>query len=432
MRAPGLGGRGGPRIGTLLAAGASRWEPAALETLSTQGKVTLVKRCLDLSDLLATAAAGTAQVAVVSDRLPGFDADSVDRLARDGVRTVAVTSAAPSPRGGEEPLQARARLLRMGVAGVLGEDAVDTLPEHVLDAAELELRAGAISREAAPDVPEVPPALLTAADEEGTARGRLTAVWGPTGAPGRTTLAIGLAAELAVRGESAMVVDADPYGGAVAQHLAVLDEVSGLLAAARLANAGQLDNVRLAGLAREIGPRMRILTGLPRPDRWIEVRPAALNELLTTARTLDEHVVVDTGFGLPNVPADPFATGPTRDDITSAVLEEADQLVVVGSADPVGLTRLVRSLRDLGELRPQPPDVVVVNRMRGTLGWSTREIEDLVMQVAPRSLLVFLPEDRIAVDRALVSGRTLLESGDSPLRRAMAELPALLRSTVSG
>ena len=42
-----------------------------------------------------------------------------------------------------------------------------------------------------------------------------------------------------------------------------------------------------------------------------------------------------------------------------------------------------------------------------------------------------LPEDRIAVDRALVSGRTLLESGDSPLRRAMAELPALLQSAVS-
>lgn len=425
-----MGGRGGPRIGTLLAAGASRWEPAALETLSTQAKVTLVKRCLDLSDLLATAAAGTAQVAVVSDRLPGFDADSVDRLAREGVRTVAVTSAAPSPRGAEEPVQVRARLLRMGVAGVLDEDAVDTLPAHVLDAAELELRAGAVS-EAAADIAEVPSAPVGPVDEEGGARGRLTAVWGPTGAPGRTTVAIGLAAELAARGQSAMVVDADPYGGAVAQHLAVLDEVSGLLAAARLANAGQLDSVRLAGLAREIGPRMRILTGLPRPDRWTEVRPAALNELLTTARTLDEHVVVDTGFGLPSAPVDPFAVGPTRDEITSTVLEEADQLVVVGSADPVGLTRLVRSLRDIGELRTQPPDVVVVNRMRTTLGWSTREIEDLMMQVASRSPLVFLPEDRIAVDRALVSGRTLLESGDSPLRRAMAELPGFLKSAVS-
>ena len=48
------------------------------------------------------------------------------------------------------------------------------------------------------------------------------------------------------------LLDADPYGGAVGQHLAVLDEVSGLLAAARLANAGELDAARLAGLAREV------------------------------------------------------------------------------------------------------------------------------------------------------------------------------------
>ena len=37
-----------------------------------------------------------------------------------------------------------------------------------------------------------------------------------------------------------MLVDADPYGGSVAQVLGVMDEVSGLLSAARLAAAGEL------------------------------------------------------------------------------------------------------------------------------------------------------------------------------------------------
>jgi hypothetical protein len=36
--------------------------------------------------------------------------------------------------------------------------------------------------------------------------------------------------------------------------------------------------------------------------------------------------------------------------------------------------------------------------------------------------LHFLPEDRPAVDRALVAGRSLVESGDSPLRRALADV----------
>jgi MinD-like ATPase involved in chromosome partitioning or flagellar assembly len=410
-----------------VAAGASGWEPAALETLSAPGPVGLVKRCLDLSDLLATAATGTAQVAVVSDQLPGLDADSLDRLARDGVRTVAVTSAAsPARRTGEDAPALRARLLRMGVARVVDEDAVATLAQHVLDAVEQELRPGG-SGAGSVDGPEAGPSDAAALDElPELRRGRVVAEGGPTGAPGRTTVAIGLAAETAARGCAVTLLDADPYGGAVGQHLAVLDEVSGLLAAARLANSGQLDRVRLAGLARQIGPQLRLLTGLPRPDRWTEVRPQALGEVLAAARSLDEYVVVDTGFGLPSTPLDPFATGPGRDEITLAVLEEADALVVVGSADPVGLTRLVRSLRDVEEVRAEGPDLVVVNRMRSSLGWSTREIGELVAQVAPRSRLLFLPDDRIALDRALVSGRTLIESGDSPLRRAMSELAGVL------
>lgn len=423
--------RGAPRVGVLLAAGASAWEPTALEALTGAARVALVKRCLDLADLLATAASGTAQVAVVSDQLPGLDADSVHRLARDGVRTVAVST---PPSGGrradEDRLAARARLLRMGVARVLDVDAVATLGDHALDATEQELRLGGAVEETGDGTDpggEVGPSVAPVGpDQPVAAEGTMVAVWGPNGAPGRTTVAIALAAESAARGVPVTLLDADPYGGSVGQHLAVLDEVSGLLAAVRLANAGRLDRGKLAGLARGINPGLRLVSGLPRPDRWTEVRPQALMEVLGVAKTLDELVVVDTGFGLPSTPLDPFASGPGRDEITLAVLEGADRLVVVGSADPVGLTRLVRSLRDVSEVRPGGVDVVVVNRMRSSLGWSTREIGDLVTQVAPGAQLLFLPDDRVGVDRALVSGRTLVESGDGPLRRALAELAGLL------
>ncbi len=420
----------GPRVGVLLAAAASPWEPAALEALAAGGRVALVKRCLDLPDLLATAATGTAEVAVVSAELPGLDGDSIDRLAREGVRVLVVSAPAAGPRREADGTPSSGeRLLRMGAARAVGEDDVAALAQLVEDT-----YAAADAAAPAPD---------RAGSGSGTdhgvthaAHGRLLAVWGPTGAPGRTTVAVGLAAEAAAAGLSVTLLDADPYGGAVGQHLAVLDEVSGLLAAVRLANAGQLDAARLAGLAREVYPGLRILTGLPRPDRWTEVRPQALGEVLAAARAVDGLVVVDTGFGLPGSALDPFATGADRDAITSAVLEEADQVVVVGSADPVGLTRLARSLRDLLEIRPERPQVVAVNRMRNSLGWSTREIADLVAQVTPGADVVFLPEDRVAVDRALVAGRTLVESGDSPLRRALTELarrvlPVQVGQTVS-
>ena len=65
-------------------------------------------------------------------------------------------------------------------------------------------------------------------------------VWGPAGAPGRTLVATSLAAALAGRGLRTTLVDADPYAASVAQQLGVLDEVSGLLSAARLTGDGAL------------------------------------------------------------------------------------------------------------------------------------------------------------------------------------------------
>ncbi len=58
--------------------------------------------------------------------------------------------------------------------------------------------------------------------------------------------------------------------------------------------------------------------------------------------------------------------------------------------------------------------------MRPTLGWGERDIRYLVGGVAPRAAVVFLPDDRDAADRALLAGRTLADSGDSPLRRGLA------------
>ncbi|WP_310964380.1 hypothetical protein [Nocardioides terrisoli] len=100
----------------------------------------------------------------------------------------------------------------------------------------------------------------------------------------------------------------------------------------------------------------------------------------------------------------------------------ADEVVLVGSAEPTGLARLARALVDLGELAPGTPVQVVVNRMRASLGWRRQDIVGMVEGYAPGVPVHFLPEDRTAVDRAIVAGRSLTESGDSALRTAVADL----------
>ena len=406
-------------VAVLLAAGSAAWEADAVERLADAGQgVHLAQRCLDLADLLGAAATGVAAVAVLSDRLGGLDADAVARLHRLGVRVVVVAGDPVGSLTGRQGVS-REALRRMDVDLVLEPGDLPTIgarlrglsvPEGSSDPGE---RPAGADEHLSGDAVEGAPTRRA---------GRVLGIWGPSGAPGRTTTAIALAAEAAHRGHDTLLLDADPYGGAVAQHLAVLDEASGLLGAARLANAGQLDPDRLAALARGVDPGLRVLTGLPRPGRWTEVRPAAFEEVLGVARHLDDLVVVDTGPGIEAGTDDPFDATPNRDATTRTVLLEADALVVVAAPDPVGLQRAARALGELAELRPAGADVVVVNRMRPTLGWDRRDVLGLLQRVAPSARLSVLPDDVGAADRALVAGRTLVEAGDSDLRRAVAAL----------
>lgn len=402
----------------LVVASGAAWEPVALAVLADRRDVAVLKRCVDVDDLLAAATAGQANVAVVGLDAPGLDGAAVGHLRAHGVRPVAVVTG--------DPDGARLHAARIGIGNLVGESELDTLPEVLVRAAtELAEQAeaggtggagegddgrGAIGAGAPDGDPSGVPAT--------TERGRVIAVWGPAGAPGRTTMAAAVAAELARRRRPVVLVDADPFGGAVGQQLGVLDEVSGLLAAARLATGGLLEE-RLSSVPRRLGEHLGLVTGLPRPDRWSEVRPGALEHLLELLRG-QGHVVVDTGFCLEDDLAGDLGGRPGRHHLTLAALDEADAVLAVGGADPVGLSRLARGLVELREAVGPVPVRLVVNRMRPTLGWSERDVAAMVEGFGHPVSLHFLPDDRDAVDRALVTGRTLTETApDSAVVRAL-------------
>ncbi|HET8590190.1 MAG TPA: hypothetical protein VFM01_11210, partial [Nakamurella sp.] len=263
--------------------------------------------------------------------------------------------------------------------------------------------------------------------------GTVLAVWGPVGAPGRSTVAMGLADEAAQDGRRVLLIDADVYGGVLANAFGLLDESPGLAGACRLAANGRLDGPELSRLCWTVGDRMAVLTGIARADRWPEVRPSAIPAVLAVARQLAELVVVDCSAILESDEELSFDTlAPRRNGATLAVLDDADVVLAVGSGDPPGMERLVRGLAELAEAVGSATPQVVLNRVRRTAA-TQAELAAAVRRFAGVGVLAMLPEDRPACDRAWQRGVTLSAAAPgSPLRAALRELSARLPSARHG
>ena len=259
----------------LTAVTGATWESDLVSSLEHSRRgMSVVRRCVDLPDLLATAASGQARAVLLSADLRRLDRESVARLTAGGVAVVGIVT--PGDDEGEQ------RLHRLGIAVVVPADAsADVLSAAVADAVERLSAApdrSLVAQRGVADprtlMPTLPPVEELPAHEPGTGTGQLIAVWGPSGAPGRTSVAVTVATEMSGFGAPTLLADADVYGGVVAQTLGLLEEAPGLAAACRSANNGSLDLPTLARHAREVMPNLRVLTGIQGASRWPELRAA--------------------------------------------------------------------------------------------------------------------------------------------------------------
>ncbi len=407
-------------IGVLTAGSGQSWESELVASLEKPGsELTVVRRCADLSEVLASAATGRAQLAVVDGSLRRLDTSSVERLQAANVAVIGV-----HPAGDD---RARQRLMQLGISALVADDAGSLTLVTAARAAILELAGrpsgptdSADPRRSLP--PHVTP-VIGAPPGPAPTSGSVVAVWGPTGAPGRTTVAMGLADEASLLGHRALLVDADVYGGVLASAFGVLDESPGLAGACRLAGNGRLTPAELTRLTWSLTPTLRLLAGISRADRWPELRPSTIARVLSMASTLATLTVVDCGFSVESDEELSFdTTAPRRNGATLAVLAAADRVLVVGNADPPGMDRLIRSIATLAELMPALRPRVVLNRVRKS-GWSAGQAADALRRFTGLQDPLVLPEDRAATDAGWNSGRPLsVAAPDSALRQGLALL----------
>ncbi len=450
------------------------WESVVATTLESSADLTVTRRCADVAELLSVAEAGLGQCAVVSADLHGLDLGLVHRLSQRGVLVVGLY---PTGDDGAEirlrqlripvvlPIEASAAdfsaavanqtqtrtsgrpnptdLPDVGVAEASGQLLVpDHVPDELVDSGRGTIGYSKPTPGSEPPSPSGTspfdggddrgwqprgsgPESATSTDSEQPARSTIIAVWGPTGGPGRTTVAVNLAAEIASRGREVLLVDADTYGGSVAQVLGLLDEAPGIAAACRAADHGTLDLPALARIAPVVMPGLRVLTGLPKAERWPELRAAALERVLELGRGLAPVIVVDCGFCIENDEELSYDTAaPRRNEATLTTLALADTVLAVGNGDPVGLQRFVRALQELGSV-PSPAPVPVVNRVRSSaVGSRPQErIAESLLRFAGLDGLHFLPDDAATVDAAVLAGRSVVEHAPtSAVGAAFADL----------
>lgn len=192
------------------------------------------------------------------------------------------------------------------------------------------------------------------------ASGQLWSVWGPHGSPGRTTVTLGLAADLAARGLRVMVVDADGRGGTIAPALGLVDRTPGFLAAARRAQKGELQREHLAEVAETYRGKnisFDVLTGVSRRFSSQEAPRDAVDQILQHLRGLCDVTLVDTGSDLPRS----LSGAGGAEETTGHFLEVSDRVVALCRADPSGVARFARAYPDAENAAAGSPIAVWLN-----------------------------------------------------------------------
>lgn len=353
------------------------------------------------------------------------------------------TSAAGSGAAGAGP--AGAGPARAGAAGVSGALAAASSQNNAAPlntaatthSAQPEVKLGWPVTAGTPSSPATSAFAPTSHREEIDAAGKpqigkIIAVWGTHGAPGRSTLALALAAYLNEQG-STILVDCDINAPAQVQLLGLPEDSSGLASAARLATHGELDSTRLVQTLLSAKADLQVLTGLGRSGRWRELPVASMNKVWEVCRHTAEYTVVDLSGGLEEERVEDFAMEPDHDAVAAALLEQADLTLIVGAADPVGIRRLIQLLNSNRQAvggRSQ----VVVNRVRSSTAGAdpNTAIGSVLARYTSASDIVYVPADYRLFDKALMQAQPVaVVESRSAAAKSIAKLAKLVMTQLA-
>ncbi|MGV9188585.1 hypothetical protein [Arcanobacterium canis] len=318
----------------------------------------VVRRCGDMTEILAAAQAGIGSAALIEGDLESLTLTAIRDLESLGL-TVSLI-------GGKAP----AHELR-------------NLSEHLISPSEA---VGWIESMGQKKREERSPLDM--------GNGCIVAVWGPPGSHGRSTLTRELA-----RISKGVAIDLDLVAPSLAQICGV-EESSALVAFSRNVEKGR-DLVAAGQLLTETDAcGTRIIAGVNSAQRWREISSPIVEKILHSLRRQEKWTFVDLAGGM-------SGTDSMRDrwQVSRNVVEAADIVLHVASASVIGMRRMLEHT-DLN-----PPDeraIIVINRLRASSVGRNPSGQIRRLLAGVHGPIVTIRDDASRFDAALLKGRSVL------------------------
>lgn len=316
----------------VIALGNAAWESQFISSVShPMFDMSIVKRCVDGVDVLATLRTVDVDAVVVTDGVLRIDADCVAEVMAAGVHFIAISAD-------------RHSWISLGVS-----DIVDIHDDNFGDMVKQVVK---LVRE---DHYEQ--------EQPYVSIGKTIAVIGFGGASGRTTCALELAKLLQTQGTTC-VVDADMYAPSLAQIVGDTDFTGGILGLTRIAELHKLSELSLHETTVSMDSDLLFLRGIPSVHRWNDFRIHALREMWQYLSSMVMFSVVDCGPIYDVVDLQKEVTAkPNRGLPAFTAINAADVVVVTSNATDIGMTRLIGGIQEIHELLADKDMIVVVHEV---------------------------------------------------------------------
>jgi len=353
------------------------WVTDLINYVSDHGGMRVVGTVLSQDDALEM----VFDVLVIDDVSSVLSPRLVDRLHATNRIVVGVYDA-------EREETARERLIQTGVDGTVSSSAsaadIVRIVSDVLRQHSVDRQFDALIDDV--DDPErhaaaTPAQRRVEGEESALDRGRVIVVLGSDGA---TEVAVTLAHVLVGRESSTVIVDMDTLEPSVAQRLAMPLTPNIFTATEHLRLRSDINDSFVThpeGFA--------LIAGIPNPREWENLSEIEAADLIAELASGFGNVVVSASRHLEDLST--FGGTAGRFDVGRRIVTHADDVIVVGSASPLGNARLLGIISDVRQLSPARIHIFV-NKAPSD-NYIQGEITEEIERTVSISSLVFLPSD---------------------------------------